>query len=75
MAAGPRVVGCGALCRVPSGYSVQKTTLFSRKLNKISENISSLNLPQSLRYNRLKLHFFCFLNVNFSKYSRAKWVK
>ena len=57
------------------GYSVQKAILFSRKLNGISENVSSLNLHQSLRYNRLKLHFFFFLNVNFSKYSRAKWVK
>ena len=57
------------------GQSVQKTTFSQTKLNEISENVSSLNLPQSLRYNRLKLNFLFFLNANFSEYSRVEWVK
>ena len=55
--------------------SVQKTTFSWTKLSEISENVSSLNLPQSLRYNRLKLNFLFFLNANFSEYSRVEWVK
>ena len=37
--------------------------------------VSTLNSPELLRYNRLKLCFLLFFNVNFSKCSRAEWVK
>ena len=38
--------------------------------------VLTLNSPQLLRYSRLKLLFLLFfLNANFSKYSRAEWVK
>ena len=61
----------------PRGYNEQKITLIWRKLNELSENVSldtKLVLIFELDCFELRFSVF-FLNVNFSKYYRAEWVK
>ena len=60
----------------PPGQSSQKT-LFWRKLNELSENVSfDSEFALAFEIQPFKGSFFrVFLNDNFSKYSRAEWVK
>ena len=54
---------------------MQKTVLFSRKLNELSENVSfDSEFALAFEIQSFKAAFF-FLNAKFSKYSRAEWVK
>ena len=61
----------------PHGQSVQKTTLFWRKLNELSRNVSfDSEFTLAFEIKPFKIAFFLFFfNVNFSKYSGAEWVK
>ena len=54
---------------------MQKTSLFQRKLNELSEKVSfdfEFALALEIQPLKLKLPFLFFLNTNFSKYSRAE---
>ena len=75
LAAAPVVVRDGAYCLAATW--VHKTTLFWRKLNEISENVSfDSEFTLGFQIQSSKVAFFgFFLNANFSKYSRADWVK
>ena len=60
------------------GRSCKKktTTLYWRKLNKLSENVSFYSeFALAFEIQPFKVVFFVvFLNANFSKYSGAEWV-
>ena len=60
----------------PRAKSVKKTTLFSRKLNELSENVGfDSEFTLTFEIQPFRVAFFClFLKVNFSKYSRDEWV-
>ena len=54
---------------------MQKTSLFSKKLSEISENVSfNSEFGLGLDIQPFKVIIF-FFNVNFSKYACSEWVK
>ena len=58
------------------GRACKKTTLYWRKLNELSENVSFYSefaLAFEIQPFKVVL-FVVFLNANFSKYSGAEWV-
>ena len=69
-----RMEGAEPPAEYPRGYSVQKTTLLSRKLNELSESVSfDSEFTLAFEIQPLKIDFF--FNAKFWNYSRAEWVK